>query len=115
MSYEKPLDVMLGLFSKLMKAKDKYYNQIAEFTLQLKLLEGKDGSQFLYNEIEKKKDKAEENLWKTKLQLDLLQKKRNGGASLEPFFTQMNLDKVKDKLNEDLKDSEIKVESIKKH
>lgn len=88
MSYETPLDVMLGLYEKLLKTRDRLVNQLAEIELQLRLLDydSDDISFDLEEDLKKKKDELKTKLKKTEKQLELLQKKRDGGASLDNFL-----------------------------
>jgi hypothetical protein len=88
MSYETPLDVMLGLYGKLLKTRDKQVNTLAEIELQLKLLEydSDDVSFELEEDLKKKRDEYKTKLKKTEKQLELLQRKRDGGASLDNFL-----------------------------
>ena len=103
MSYETPLDVMLGLYGKLLKQRDRQTNQLAEIELTLKLCDyDGDVPSGLEEDLRKKRNEIKDKLWKTEKQLELLQKKRNGGASLDPFLSDEVLQKTEDKLNEDL-------------
>lgn len=88
MSYETPLDVMLGLYGKLLKTRDNQINKLAEIELQLKLLEYDDDdvSFDLEEDLKKKKEEYQTKLKKTEKQLELLQKRRDGGASLDNFL-----------------------------
>jgi hypothetical protein len=88
MSYETPLDVMLGLYGKLLKTRDNQINKLAEIELQLKLLEydSDDISFDLEEDLKKKKEEYQTKLKKTEKQLELLQKRRDGGASLDNFL-----------------------------
>lgn len=88
MAYETASEVMLGVYTKLLRQRDNLTNKIAELTLQIKLLENADlaGTYEIAKELDKKKDDAESKLYDVELQLKVIQKKRDGGASLDPFL-----------------------------
>lgn len=97
MAYETAGEVMLGVYHKLLHQRDNKTNTIAELTLQIKILELEPGTDYLIRELEKKKDKAESDLYDIELQLKAIQKRRDGGASLDPFLG------VKASLREDMR------------
>ena len=99
MAYETPLEVMIGTINKLKKQRDNQLNKIAELTLQLKVLQTKYGDSFLVEKLEKELDNAHNKLADAEIQLDLLSKTRHGGASLDNFLTDENLEMVKDAMN----------------
>lgn len=113
MSYETTTEVVLGVFHKLSKEKNRTYNKIAELTLQIRILDLHGGESELIEELENEKIKNEKKLQKAELQLKLLQKRRNGGASLDPFLSDEVLQKTEDKMNELYPDNDIKIQRWK--
>jgi len=86
MVYETTTEVMLGVYVKLQKQKDNAMKRMQELTFQIRLLEINDGDPFLIKDLVNKKSSAESKYNEAKEQLDLIQEKRNGGASLDPFL-----------------------------
>lgn len=108
------MEVMLGLFSKLNKKRDNLERKEAELTLQLRLLENYPDSS-VYDKCRKDLEKTKDDLEDVNFQLDLLQKRRNGGSTLEPFFNEKRLKEAEKKLNEDFPDTDIKLKSNAVH
>lgn len=89
MVYETTTEVMLGVYVKLQKQKDSAMKKMQELTFQIRLLELNDGDIFLIRDLNKKKDSAKSKYNDAKEQLELIQKKRDGGASLDPFLKEV--------------------------
>ncbi|MBZ2166986.1 hypothetical protein [Methanobacterium spitsbergense] len=112
MSYETPLEVMLGIFNKLKKQRDTQEKKILELTLQIKYLQPCDSEDPLYKKLKKDLEKAEDTLADAERMLNSIQKRKDGGASLDQFLTDENLEKVKNAFNEKAGPEDLKIESI---
>jgi hypothetical protein len=112
MSYNTPVEVMLGVFAKLNKQKSNLENKQAELTPQITLLNDYPESA-LYEKMEKDLEKTTDDLANVELQISLIQRKRNGKASLDKFLTDKTLSKVEKQMNEDYPDTDIKIGKLR--
>ena len=99
MSYETPGEVLLGIYNKLLRQRDNNMRKLRELTLQIKLLGPEYQDSRIYEKLEKDRVNTEDKLADVELQLSVINKKRNGGASLDPFLSDETLQKVEDELN----------------
>lgn len=112
MGYNTPLEVMMGIHSKLNKQKDTQEKKIMELTLQIKFLHPCHEGDVLVNKLEDDLEKAENKLADIERQLSALSRHKNGGATLDNFLSEENLAIVQDELNGTLDDVHCEIKRV---
>ena len=96
MVYANTSEVMIGVYTKLQKAKEGYEKKIQELSYQLMILKDYRGTE-LYGKIEDSLCTYQSKLEIAQIQLDIIQEQIDGGASLDGFLNEKSNDKEAEK------------------
>ncbi len=87
MNHENPTPIILTVYNDLLKSKQKLELKIQKLEVRIRVLHTAEYSNFvLIEKLVLDMEKAENNLSDINHELDLFEKKLNGGASLDKFL-----------------------------
>jgi len=114
MVYKNMAGVLVGVYQKLQKKRDNLQSKKSELGFRLTLLEhSKYAGSPMCEDVEKELNKTECSLADVNAELELIEEKINGGASLDRFIlNDEDLKKVEDKLNEENDDLEVGISRV---